>query len=100
MSDATIYVVIAERGWVFAGRLTREGDYAVLADCHNVRRWDANRGIGALALEGKDEKTELKFCGRVRIHVLAVVADVECDQAIWNEILGAPRASTKKSRKS
>ena len=83
MSQSTWQVVIADRGWVYVGKLAREGDQVVLTDCHNVRRWGTVGGLGELALQGPREATVLDYYGTVRIHVLAVLAAIECNDELW-----------------
>ena len=77
-------IIIAERGWVYVGKVARDGDLTVITECHNIRRWGTSKGLGELALEGPRPETQLDHYGTVRIHVLAVCGAIECDDAVWS----------------
>ena len=78
-------IIIAERGWVYVGRLTREEDQMVIRDCWNLRRWGTSTGLGQLAKDGPTPETVVDHYGVVRIHVLAVVGVVDCNQTAWDK---------------
>jgi hypothetical protein len=83
-TQSTWQIVIAERGWVYVGRISRDGDQVVIRDAQNVRRWGTTKGLGELAMNGPLAETQLDPYGTVRIHVLAVCGTVECDDKVWN----------------
>lgn len=78
-------IIIAERGWIYVGKITREGDQVVIREARNVRRWGTTGGLGELALKGALRDTVLDYYGVVRIHVLAVCGAIECNDKIWDE---------------
>lgn len=96
--QSTWQVVIAERGWVYVGKVSRDGDSTVITECQNIRRWGTAKGLGELALEGPKSETQLDYYGTVRIHVLAVCGAIECDDAVWNA--WRDKQPTPKRRKS
>jgi len=78
-------IVIADRGWVYVGKVARIQDLIVITDCYNIRRWGTAGGLGELALNGPTGDTVLDFYGTVRVHVLALPGgEVECDDAVWS----------------
>lgn len=78
-------IVIADRGWVYIGKPTRDGDHLVINDCYNIMRWGTTSGLGELALEGPKENTKLDWYGVITIHILAVPGGtIECDDVVWN----------------
>jgi hypothetical protein len=78
-------IVIAERGWVYVGRVTREGDQVVIRNAFNVRRWGTAAGLGELARLGPRESTVLDDYGTIRVHVLAIPGGtVDCDDQAWS----------------
>lgn len=79
-------IIIAERGWVYVGKVSRDGDHIVIAECNNIRRWGTTHGLGELALEGPKSGTVLDYYGTVRIHMLAVCGAVECDEGGWSHL--------------
>lgn len=82
-SESEWQIILAERGWVYVGRVSREGDQVVIRDCQNIRRWGTTRGLGELAAAGPRNQTQLDHYGTVRIHVLAVCGAIECDSRVW-----------------
>ena len=71
-------IVIAQRGWVFVGNVTRTENEVLIEDAAVVRRWGTTRGLGQLAAEGPTPTTILDPCPTVRIHPLAIVATMDC----------------------
>ncbi len=72
-------IVIAQRGWVFCGKVSRSENEVVIEDASVVRRWGTTNGLGQLAAEGPTAKTVLDPCPPVRIHPLAVIATMDCE---------------------
>ena len=81
--NETWRIIIAERGWVYVGKVHRDGDYIVIRECDNVRRWGTARGLGELALEGPKQSTTLDYYGEVKLHVLACCGEVTCNPVPW-----------------
>lgn len=84
MTQSNWQIIIAERGWVYVGRVSRDGDQVLITDAQNIRRWGTTKGLGELAQLGPRPDTQLDPYGTVRIHVLAVIGAIECDDAPWN----------------
>ena len=76
-------IVVCQRGFVYAGLVTFAGEYLVIDDAVNIRRWGTTKGLGQLALSGPTSDTVLDQCGVVRVHKLAVVSTIDCEEA-WN----------------
>ena len=93
-------VIIADRGWIYVGKVSRDGDQIVITDCYNVRRWGTTSGLGELALLGPRAETQLDRYGTVRLHVLASLGSVECDSTVWDAWLAKQGNTTKKLSKS
>lgn len=97
-------IIVATNGWVYAGRPRRDGDRLVIEDCFNVRRWSMQTrdGLGGLA-ERAPGSTENDLVDRwrpTRVHILAVVADQDCNQDAWNAWFAKQNqtSSTKKAK--
>lgn len=71
-------IVIAQRGWVFIGEVTRSESEVVIESAAVVRRWGTTDGLGQLAQSGPTAETRLDPCPTVRIHPLAIVATMDC----------------------
>lgn len=74
-------IVIAQRGWIFVGDVTRAENEVVIENAAVVRRWGTTRGLGQIASEGPTPSSILDPCPTVRIHPLSVVASM--DVASW-----------------
>jgi len=92
-SDTKWSIVIAEHGFVFAGRISREADMIVIREGYNVRRWSLvhKDGLGGLAKRGPQEKVGgadndiMDPITTTRIHVLAMVGIFECPNVeVWD----------------
>lgn len=76
-------IVIAQRGWVFVGDVSRSGDDVTISDASCIRRWGTTKGLGELAANGPAKSTVLDAMGTVRLHALAVVASIDCQESKW-----------------
>jgi hypothetical protein len=86
-SNSEIKIVILQRGWVVIGRYSEEeNDMCVLTDASVIRIWGTTKGIGELALNGKQSSTELDKTGLVRFHKLTSVAIIDCDSSKWTDL--------------
>ncbi len=78
-----IQIIIAERGWIFVGECMRDGDQVIISNARNIRLWGTTEGLGELARRGPLAGTKLDDYGTVRIHVLGVIASLDCDVKAW-----------------
>ncbi|MFC8008967.1 hypothetical protein [Streptomyces cinereoruber] len=85
--NSNIKIVILQRGWVFIGRYSEDGDQCFLDNAYNILRWGTTNGLGQLALEGKTSNTKLNKAGRVEFHRLTVVATLNAKEELWNNEL-------------
>lgn len=79
-----IRIVIAHRGFVYVGRIEKEGTEVRILNAKNVRRWGTTKGLGELAEKGPLPETILDDYGIVRIHELAIVNSIDCSSS-WEE---------------
>lgn len=74
-------IVVLDKGFVYVGRVTTDGEWVHIANAHNIRRWGTTQGLGQLALSGPTTSTELDAVGTVKApfhalqHLIAVTAD-------------------------
>ena len=81
----TRQIIIGLERWQFVGLCERDGDHITITEAKNIRRWGTTSGLGQLALHGPQTDTLLDDYGTVRIHVLAVVASIECNEEAWSK---------------
>jgi hypothetical protein len=87
VGGSEIKIAILQRGWVVIGRYSDDGDDGVLNDAYVIRSWGTTKGLGELALEGKQENTKLDKTGIVRFNKLTSVALIDCDDKKWDKKL-------------
>ena len=75
-------IVVCQRGFIYSGAVMFDGEYIVIRDAVNIRRWGTKNGLGQLALSGPTAETTADDCGTVRVHQLAVVAMIDCGERI------------------
>lgn len=78
-------IVVADRGFVLHGRVTKEGEYIVINDCCVIRYWgtpsqDGGSGLGYLARNGPTKTTKIDPQPATRIHELQVVQLIDCEK--------------------
>ena len=78
-----VRIVIAQRGWVFVGRYTRDGEDVTLTKARVVRKWGTTAGLGELCA-GPTPDTVLDPAGTVRLHTLGIVATLDADPDGWD----------------
>lgn len=82
-SASPVKIVILQRGWVMVGRYSRDGETVSLDGTKTIRRWGTTKGLGQLR-NGPLKDTVLDECGHVEFHVLAVVAEISCEESSWS----------------
>lgn len=78
-----IQIVIAQRGWVFVGKVIASPDEIIIENAKNIRKWGTTRGLGQLAQDGPTTETQIDEYGTVTIHPLAVIARINCNEEKW-----------------
>lgn len=76
-------IVIAQRGWVFVGRWSQDGEQVTLTNAKTIRVWGTTAGLGQLAINGPTTKTICDPAGTVRMHILGVVATLDTQVTTW-----------------
>jgi hypothetical protein len=77
-------IVVLHRGWVVVGDVTKEENVFFVSNASIVRRWGTTKGLGEIALNGPTSNTVLDPCGSVKVHELAVVFSIPCNEEKWN----------------
>lgn len=85
--NSNIKIAILQRGWVMIGRYSEEGDNCALENAYVIRSWGTTKGVGELALNGKQTGTKLDKAGSVTFHKLTVVALINCVEDKWTSEL-------------
>jgi hypothetical protein len=80
--DGPIKIAVLDRGFVYVGHVTMEGDFIVLSDARNIRKWGTSKGLGELR-EGPLTNTVLDFYGTVRVPLRALISFIDVEQSKW-----------------
>ena len=85
-----VSIHVMQRGWVYVGWESREGDDWVLRGARLIHRWGTKRGLPEIQ-GGPTDSTVLHPCSHpVRAHFLTLVHRLDCDAEAWREHLGSP----------
>ena len=76
-------IVVCDRGFVYVGQMTHDGEFAVIEGARNIRYWGTTNGIGELALNGPTSKTKLDLCGTVRVPERAIINILDTEAEKW-----------------
>lgn len=79
-----LQIVVLDRGWVYVGRVTLDGDWVIIEDARCVRRWGTTRGLGEIATGGPTPETQLDPCPTVRAPRRALIHLISCEESAWN----------------
>ena len=81
--EGDIKIVILQRGWVYVGRFTREGNDCKLTNASCIRTWGTTKGLQEL-VNGVTSKTVLDKCnGVVEFDWLTVVHTISVNKEKW-----------------
>ena len=70
-------LVVLDRGFVYVGKVTLEGDWVTISQARNIRRWGTTKGLGELA-SGPTRDTVLDEAGTVQAPLKSVIHFVAC----------------------
>jgi hypothetical protein len=82
-TQGDIKIVVADRGFVYVGRLELTEQFATLTSAKNIRVWGTTNGLGEL-VNGPTKNTKLDAVGNVRIPLRAVISIVDVVSEKWN----------------
>lgn len=79
-----IKIVILQRGWIYIGRFSRDGNDCKLTNASCIRVWGTTKGLAEL-VNGPTSSTKLDKCdGVVEFDWLTVVHTITVNQSKWN----------------
>ena len=76
-------IVVADRGFIYTGNINHDGDWCVVTNAQNIRRWGTSQGLGELAANGPQAETKLDAYGTVRIPASSVVSIIDSEEHLW-----------------
>jgi len=76
-------IVVLDRGFVYVGDVTLDGDFVLIKNAKNLRVWGTTKGLGELR-QGPLSGTKLDDVGTVRAPLRALISLIDVDAAKWN----------------
>jgi len=81
-----IKIVVLQRGWVYIGRLEKDGNQCKLRNAACIRQWGTAKGLPEL-VDGPTNKTILDPCaGTVEFDWLTVIHTITVNPAKWKQL--------------
>ena len=82
-STEGLNIVILERGFVYVGDVAISGNWVLISNARNVRRWGTTQGLGELALKGPQPETKLDMGGTIKAPLSSVIGLLKCEVSKW-----------------
>ncbi len=83
MTNHGLQIAILDRGFVFVGNVTTDGDWMTITNAQCVRRWGTTEGLGELAAKGPLNATVLDPAGTIRAPIRALIGLIACEAVSW-----------------
>ena len=77
-------IVVLDRGFVYIGKVTVDGDWCVIESAKNIRVWGTTKGLGEL-VNGPTSSTKLDQVGTVRAPMRAVISVIDVEASKWKD---------------
>lgn len=84
-TEGDIKIAVLDRGFVYIGRVSYEGDMLILKSAKNIRVWGTTKGLGEL-VSGPLSGTRLDQVGTVRVPCRALISLIDVEQSKWNSL--------------
>jgi hypothetical protein len=78
-----LQIAVLDRGFVYVGKVSVDGDFIQIDEAQNIRRWGTERGLGQLASEGPQPNTKLDPTPPVTAPMRALVHLIDCEPTKW-----------------
>ena len=75
-------IAVLQRGWVYVGKFSQDGEMCKLESAACIRRWGTSKGLGEL-VNGPTTSTILDKAGIVEFHILTAVNLIEVNGESW-----------------
>jgi hypothetical protein len=73
-------IFVLDRGFVYVGTASLDGDFWTLANARNIRVWGTTKGLGEL-VSGPTATTKLDDAGTVIVPTKSVIAIIPCTRS-------------------
>jgi hypothetical protein len=76
--DLGFKIIILDRGFVYVGSTTIDGDYVRVTNVRNIRKWGTIAGLGQIGETGPTENTVMDKCPDILVPLRAVITFMSC----------------------
>lgn len=83
--EGGVKIAVLDRGFVYIGRVSEEGDAVILRNAKNLRIWGTSKGLGEL-VNGPLSGTKLDDVGTVRVPKRALIHMIDVVESKWKGI--------------
>jgi len=80
-----VKIAVLDRGFVYVGRVSYDGDFLILSNAKNIRKWGTTKGLGEL-VNGPLPDTVTDSVGTVRAPMRALISLIDVVGAKWKGI--------------
>jgi hypothetical protein len=78
-------IVVADRGFVYVGHATRDGDMLRLTGARNIRVWGTTAGLAEIILGGPTKTSKIDAAHDVLVPMRAVISIHPSDATLWKK---------------
>lgn len=78
-----LQIAVLDRGFVYIGRIENVANGITIHNAQNIRYWGTTKGLGELALCGKQSTTKIDNVGQVKVPTRAIIHVIDCDESKW-----------------
>ncbi len=82
---SSLQIVVLDRGFVYIGSVSTDGDMLIVKNAYNIRKWGTTKGLGEL-VNGPLSDTQLDKVGTVRAPVRALISLIDVVPEKWKGI--------------
>lgn len=80
-----VKIAVLDRGFVYVGRVSYDGDFLILSNAKNLRIWGTTKGLGEL-VNGPLKDTKIDPVGTVRAPLRALISLIDVVESKWSGI--------------
>lgn len=81
-----IKIVVLQRGWIYIGRFSKQGNICQLKNAYCIRTWGTTKGLQEL-VNGATTSTKLDKCdGVIEFDWLTVIHTITVNESAWKQI--------------
>jgi len=71
-------IIVLDRGFVYVGEVSKDGDFIIISNAKNIRKWGTSKGLGEL-VNGKLPDTILDPVGEVKAPFKSLIHLIKCN---------------------